>query len=120
MLTNLGIILYEEEKYDDAVVNFLRALDIEPDDAETLSNLGLALMKLMNVQYATLTFEEALRLEPGNKKIINNYLLCLLVGKQFAKYTKILNSVKKLLADKELEKYKSLYKKFFMSNLLCS
>ena len=28
VLTNLGIILYEEEKYDDAVVNFLRALDV--------------------------------------------------------------------------------------------
>jgi len=38
--------------------------------------------------------------------------MSLLVSKQFAKFTKILTSVKKLLNDKEFEKYKALYHKF--------
>ena len=92
-------------------MNYLRALEIEPDDAEVLCNLGMALIKI-NLDYASLTFEEALRLEPGNKRIINNFLLCLLISKQFAKFTKILTSVKVLLSDKEFDKYKALYNKF--------
>jgi len=86
-------------------------LEIDPDNAETLSNMGVALVKI-NLDYSGLTFEEALRLEPGNKKIINNYLMSLLISKQFAKFTKILTSVKKLLNEKEFEKYKALYHKF--------
>ena len=73
--------------------------------------MGVALVKI-NLDYSGLTFEEALRLEPGNKKIINNYLMSLLISKQFAKFTKILTSVKKLLNEKEFEKYKALYHKF--------
>lgn len=92
-------------------MNYLRSLEIEPENAEVLNNLGIALMKI-NLDYSSLTFEEALWLEPGNKKIINNYLMSLLVSKQFAKFTKILTSVKKLLSDKEFEKYKALYHKF--------
>ena len=56
---NIGVVLYEEGKNEDSVVNFLKALEIEPEDAETLNNLGLALMKV-NLDYASLTFEEAL------------------------------------------------------------
>jgi hypothetical protein len=71
----------------------------------------MSLLKI-NLDYSSLTFEEALRIEPGNKKIINNYLLSLLVSKQFAKFTKILSSVRKLLSDDEFSKYKALYHKF--------
>jgi Flp pilus assembly protein TadD len=109
--SNIGAILYDINKYEDAVVNYLRSLEIEPENAEVLSNMGIALMKI-NLDYSSLTFEEALRLEPGNKKIINNYLMSLLVSKQFAKFTKTLSSVKKLLSEKEFEKYKALYHKF--------
>ncbi len=38
--------------------------------------------------------------------------MCLLISKQFAKFTKILTSVKVLLSDSEYEKYKALYGKF--------
>lgn len=38
--------------------------------------------------------------------------MSLLISKQFAKFTKILTSVKKLLNEKEFEKYKALYHKF--------
>jgi len=40
-------------------VNYLRSLEIEPENAEVLNNLGIALMKI-NLDYSSLTFEEAL------------------------------------------------------------
>ena len=108
--SNIGNIFYQDGKFEDAIVNYLRSLEIHNEDAETLSNLGICLMKVGN--YSGLTFEEALRLEPGNKQIMNNYLFCLLIGKQFAKFTKVLASVKKLLSDQEFDKYKQMHHKF--------
>ena len=110
--SNIGNIFFAQEKFEDAIVNYLKAQEFEPSDAETLNNLGLALMKIGNLDYSNLTFEEALRIEPGNPKIINNYLLCLLTGKQFSKFTKMLASIKRLITDKQYEKYRALHTKF--------
>lgn len=110
--SNIGGIYYLQEKYEDAIVNFLKAQEFDQNDAETLNNLGLALMKIGNLEYSNLTFEEALRIEPGNPHIISNYMLCLLNGKQFAKYIKMLSNVKRLISEKDYEKYKALHNKF--------
>jgi len=110
--SNIGVIYHIQEKYEDAIVNFLKAQEFDQNDAETLNNLGLALMKIGNLEYSNLTFEEALRLEPGNYQIINNYLLCLLTGKQFAKFIKMLSNVKRLITDKQYAKFKALHSKF--------
>mmetsp|Transcript_20461 Transcript_20461/g.23622 ORF Transcript_20461/g.23622 Transcript_20461/m.23622 type:complete len:140 (-) Transcript_20461:28-447(-) len=69
-------------------------------------------MKIGNLDYSNLTFEEALRIEPGNPQVINNYLLCLLIGKQFSKFIKMLSNVKKLISEKQYEKYRALHNKF--------
>lgn len=110
--TNIGCIYHLQEKYEDAIANFLKAQEFDQDDAETLNNLGLAMMKIGNLEYSNLTFEEALRLEPGNPQIINNYLLCLLTGKQFSKFIKMLSNVKRLISEKQYEKYRALHNKF--------
>lgn len=110
--SNIGVIYHLQEKYEDAIVNFLKAQEFDQNDAETLNNLGLSLMKIGNLEYSNLTFEEALRIEPGNPQIINNYLLCLLTGKQFTKFIKMLSSVKRLIPEKQYEKYKALHNKF--------
>lgn len=114
--SNIGCIYYSQEKYEDAIVNFLKAQEYDQNDAETLNNLGLALMKIGNLEYSNLTFEEALRIEPGNSDIINNYMLCLLTGKQFTKYTKMLANIKRLISERQYEKYKALHNKFIKAS----
>ena len=51
---NIGVIHYEDRKdYEFAAIRFLDALEIKPDDEETLCNLALALKKTPNyVDYA--------------------------------------------------------------------
>jgi len=111
--SNIGCIYHLQEKYEDAIVNFLKSQEYDGQNAETLNNLGLSLMKIRNLDYAFLTFEQALTLEPGNPDILNNYMLCLLIGKQFAKFMKMLQSIKRLISEVKYEKhYKSLYNKF--------
>jgi Tfp pilus assembly protein PilF len=110
--SNIGCIYHLQEKYEDAIVNFLKAQEYDQSDAETLNNLGLALMKIGNLEYSNLTFEEALLLEPGNPEIINNYMLCLLTGKQFSKFIKMLSNIKRLITERQYEKYKALHNKF--------
>jgi Flp pilus assembly protein TadD len=110
--SNIGVIYHMQEKYEDAVVNYLKAQEFDQNDAETLNNLGLSLMKIGNLEYSNLTFEEALRLEPGNYQVINNYLLCLLIGKQFSKFIKMLSNVKRLITEKQYARFKALHSKF--------
>lgn len=110
--SNIGCIYHLQEKYEDAIVNFLKAQEYNQNDAETLNNLGLSLMKIGNLEYSNLTFEEALLLEPGNPEIINNYMLCLLTGKQFSKFIKMLSNIKRLITERQYEKYKALHNKF--------
>eukprot|EP00344_Euplotes_crassus_P008932 CAMPEP_0196999120 /NCGR_PEP_ID=MMETSP1380-20130617/4363_1 /TAXON_ID=5936 /ORGANISM="Euplotes crassus, Strain CT5" /LENGTH=160 /DNA_ID=CAMNT_0042415935 /DNA_START=529 /DNA_END=1008 /DNA_ORIENTATION=+ len=100
--TNIGCIYYLQEKYEDAVVSFLKAKDVNQN------NLALALMKLGNLEYSNLAFEEALLMDPGNMDIVNNYMLCLLNAKMFPKYVKMLSN----FSGKQYEKYKTLLNKF--------
>ena len=53
-IVNIGVIHYEDRKdYEFAAIRFLDALEIKPDDEETLCNLALALKKTPNyVDYA--------------------------------------------------------------------
>jgi Flp pilus assembly protein TadD len=44
-IVNLGCIDYEYNRFEDAAIYFLDALEIKPDDEEALCNLALALKK---------------------------------------------------------------------------
>ena len=79
-IVNIGVIYYEEKQdYDYAAIRFLDALEIKPDDEETLCNLALALKKTKSyVDYALMAFEEAVNVSPGNNVILQNYVMFLL------------------------------------------
>lgn len=58
-LNNIGNLLYESGKYEDACFKYLEALNVDIDDAEALCNLGLALCQTPYKDYANIAFEEA-------------------------------------------------------------
>ena len=41
--TNLGNIYYEQEDYENAILQYLESLKVDENDADTLGNLGLSL-----------------------------------------------------------------------------
>lgn len=93
MLNNIGTLFYAQNNHSDAIVHYLKALEICPQDGEVLCNLGNALVKARNLEYAWLAFEEALRLEPENRDFIEQYMVCLLKVKNFEKFDRMLSSL---------------------------
>ena len=98
--TNLGNLLYFEGRYEDACFEYLAALDIDPDDSDTLGNLGLALGYTIYKDYATIAFEEAAS-HGGNEEVMINYLYTLLEQQEFDKFTKTMKVAKNIL-DEEI------------------
>ena len=62
---NLGVVLGQEGRIDDAIGQYEQALRIEPDNAQTHCNLGIALRQEGKVDDAIGQYEQALRIEPG-------------------------------------------------------
>jgi Tfp pilus assembly protein PilF len=69
---NLGIILLQEGRIDDAMWHGEQALRIKPDLAEAHNNLGLALAQVGKIQDAIGHYEQALRIKPDYAKAHNN------------------------------------------------
>lgn len=82
-LVNLGCIDYEFERYEEAAIWFLDALEVKADDEEALCNLALALKHTSYLEFAQVAFEEAVNVSPGNSFILTNYMLFLLEEKNF-------------------------------------
>jgi Tfp pilus assembly protein PilF len=109
---NLGLIYYESDKMEQSALSYLKALEITPDDEETLCNLGLTLSKIKFNDYAKMAFEEAINVNPGNKVVLVNYLLFLLENKQFNKFASILTHASRILDPAEFSTYQKLYQDF--------
>ncbi len=62
---NLGSALLEKDDVDKAIRQFQRALQMDPDYAETHNNLGDALLQQGKVDEAITQFQMALKIEPG-------------------------------------------------------
>jgi tetratricopeptide (TPR) repeat protein len=75
---NLGTVLSQQGRADEAIVYYRRSLQTKPDYAEAHSNLGNALLQMRNVDEAIGHFEEALRLRPGYAKAHNNLGIALI------------------------------------------
>jgi protein O-mannosyl-transferase len=81
---NLGTILGESGKYDEAAAHFEKALRIKPDFLEVISdadihcNLGLLLGRQGKAAEAAEELNEALRLNPNNAEAHNNLGVVLL------------------------------------------
>ena len=68
---NLGIVLTELGKSQDAILSYHKAIEIKPDYTEAHSNLGTILRDLGNLQEAELSTRKAIEIKPDyvNAKI---------------------------------------------------
>jgi len=69
---NLGNILMQEGRVDDAIDHYRQALRIRPDSAKTACNLGVALLQKGNTNEATACFQKAIAAKPDYAQAYNN------------------------------------------------
>jgi protein O-mannosyl-transferase len=69
---NLGTILLRQERVDEAIEHFNKALELDPGDAKTQNNLGLALVKLGRLDEAEPHYRKAVELNPRYFKAYEN------------------------------------------------
>jgi len=63
----LGIILWNEDKVDEAIIALEKCLAINENDAEAYNNLGIALLDgIGDIDRATNCFKDAIRLNPND------------------------------------------------------
>jgi tetratricopeptide (TPR) repeat protein len=63
--SNLGSVLFERGRVDDAMAHFQKAVDLEPDNATAHYNLGGVLRRKGQLDGATTQFQKALDLQPN-------------------------------------------------------
>ena len=73
----------QEEKYAEAAIQFQNALQIAPDDAETLITLGEVQLKLMRANKAYKAFSRATQADPKNIKSREYLASMLLLAKKY-------------------------------------
>jgi len=78
--SNLGSALTERKRYDEALPNFLKALQLSPDFIEAHYNLGVLMGKQDKTEEAIKYYRNAVQLNPGHFKAHNN--LGLILAKQ--------------------------------------
>ncbi|MDZ5699000.1 tetratricopeptide repeat protein [Chelativorans sp. M5D2P16] len=71
-LNNLGVALYELERYGEALTCYDRAIALDPDFADAHSNRGNALRALGRLQEAETALRRALQLKPRFASAWNN------------------------------------------------
>ena len=70
---NAGVVAAGEERWDEAVAYWKKALEQDPDSAAAHNNLAVACEKRGALEEAGREYEAALRLDPGNAQIKGNY-----------------------------------------------
>jgi Flp pilus assembly protein TadD len=70
--SNLGSILLEKGKLDDAIIQFQEALRIDPRPSTMHNDLGVALDQKGSLDAAIAEYQKALQLDPDNAKAHNN------------------------------------------------
>jgi tetratricopeptide (TPR) repeat protein len=61
---NLGDVLQGRGRIDEAIIHYLKALEIRPDYAEAHNNLGIALAKRGRLDEAIAHYQKALKIKP--------------------------------------------------------
>ena len=69
---NLGVVLNQKMKFEEAVVPLKSAVKLQPTYPEAHNNLGNALSGLNRFQEANISYKEALRLKPDYPEAHNN------------------------------------------------
>lgn len=70
--SNLGLVLRNSGKVDEAIEHFNKALKLAPNSAEVYNNLGIALGKLGKVDEEIVHYKKALELKPNSAVIHYN------------------------------------------------
>ena len=70
--SNLGALLSDAGRLDEAIDSYRRALAIEPGFADAHGNLGVALTRLGRLEDAVASLQRALQLKPGFAEAHNN------------------------------------------------
>jgi len=112
-ITNLGNLLYLGDRFVDAAYKYLAALELDPEDSESLCNLGMALGKTKYREFATLAFDEAITSGSGNEMIITNYLYFLLDTKNWTKFDQVIIHASKYIGDAQVKTFKQIRGDFF-------
>jgi len=69
---NLGKWLLEKEQFDEAIVHFQKALDLDPNDAGLHQYLGICQLQSGRYAEAISQFQLGLQIEPTNGGLLNN------------------------------------------------
>ena len=72
LFNNLGLLLLEEGRYEDAVEYLSEAVALDPNEAYIYNNYGLALLNTGAEDDAVEAFEIALEIDPGFTRAENN------------------------------------------------
>ena len=67
---NIGVIYYNEKKYDSAKVQFNKAIEIYPDFAEAYYSIGVVYYAEANYDKAIEAFSKAIQIDPRNYEAI--------------------------------------------------
>ncbi|MBT8363715.1 MAG: tetratricopeptide repeat protein [Deltaproteobacteria bacterium] len=76
--SNLGIALTNKERYDEALRNFLKAIQIKPNFVQAQYNLGILYDKLDETNKAIEHYRIAVKINPNYEKAHNNLGVALL------------------------------------------
>jgi tetratricopeptide (TPR) repeat protein len=71
-LFNKAMLAINASNYEDAILNFDKILEIDPDNIVTLSNRGTALIELERYEEAITSFDKILSMQPTNIQALNN------------------------------------------------
>lgn len=80
---NMGLVLYNEGRTEEALAHYGRALTIDPSNTPAHINMGNALSGKGLTGEAIRHYEEALRAMPGSKEAMNNLGLALMKEKRY-------------------------------------
>ena len=71
-LNNLGNVLIDQKKLDEAIAGYRKAIEIDPKHAVAHYNLGLALREQKKLDEAIAAYRKAIEIDPIDAKPYNN------------------------------------------------
>jgi len=69
-IINLGILFQEQERYEEAVIQFKKAMMINPNDEKIYNNLGLSYFKMHLYENSLEEYKKAINLNPRYEEAI--------------------------------------------------
>ena len=81
--TTLGIVLYDQKKWDEAAAAARKAIQLEPRSAHAYNNLGNALGRQKKPDEAVAAFRKAIEIQPNDHLAYHNLGCTLAEQKQF-------------------------------------